>query len=102
MEETYANLLCLDAINQGKDRNPGFLQILHAFQVDIIGELYRYRYLMGDIDVTDVAVDTFYTQRIVQGPELADLFRVGIEATMYEEVQATHSYFARGCARASG
>jgi len=61
MEETYANLLLyLDAINQGKDRDPGFLQKLQAFSDGINGGLYRSRYLMGDIDVTDEEVDTFY------------------------------------------
>jgi hypothetical protein len=80
-----ANLLYLDAIRQGKDKDPGFQEELKAFSDGIIGGLYRARYLVGDIEVTPEEIDTFYTERVVPGTEMTGRLRTGIEATIRRE-----------------
>ena len=80
-----ANLLYLDAIKQGRDRDPQYQQELQAFSDGIIGGLYRARYLVGDIEVTPEEVDAFYAEQIVEGTESSDRLRAGIEATIRKD-----------------
>jgi parvulin-like peptidyl-prolyl isomerase len=80
-----ANLLYLDAIKQGRDRDPQYQQELQAFSDGIIGGLYRARYLIGDIEVTPEEVDAFYAEQIVAGTEMTDRLRTGIEATIRKD-----------------
>lgn len=80
-----ANLLYLDAVKQGKDRSPEYQQELQAFSDGIIGGLYRGKYLVGEIEVTPEEVDAFYKDQIVEGTEMTERLRTGIEATLYKE-----------------
>ena len=80
-----ANLLYLDAVKQGKDRDSQYQQELQAFSDGIIGGLYRARYLVGDIEVTAEEVDAFYAEQIAADTELTDRLRAGIEASIRKE-----------------
>ncbi len=80
-----ANLLYLDAVKQGKDRDPDYQQELQAFSDGIIGGLYRARVLVGDIEVSPEEVDAFYAEQIVEGTELTDRLRTGIEARIRKD-----------------
>ena len=80
-----ANLLYLDAIKQGRDRDPQYQQELQAFSDGIIGGLYRARYLVGDIEVTPEEVDAFYKDQIVEGTEMTERLRAGIEASIRKD-----------------
>ena len=80
-----ANLLYLDAIDQGKDKDPQYLKELQAFSDGILGGLYRAKYLVGEIVVTPEEVDRFYEAQIVEGTEMTDRLRTGIEATIRKD-----------------
>ena len=91
-----ANLLYLDAVKQGKDRDPQYQQELQAFSDGIIGGLYRARYLVGDIEVTPEEVDAFYKDQIVGGTEMTGRLGAGIEASnnrLPHPAEADESYF---------
>jgi len=80
-----ANLLYLDALKQGKDRDPQYQQEMRAFSDGIIGGLYRAKYLVGDIEVTPEEIDAFYKDQIVEGTEMTDRLRTGIEARIRKD-----------------
>jgi hypothetical protein len=80
-----ANLLYLDAIKQGRDRDPQYQQELQAFSDGIIGGLYRARYLVGDIEVTPEEVGAFYKDQIVAGTEMTERLRAAIEASIRKD-----------------
>lgn len=80
-----ANLLYLDALKKGKDRDPQYQQELQAFSDGIIGGLYRARYLVGEIDVTTEEIDAFYADQIVEGTEMTERLRTGIEARIRKD-----------------
>lgn len=80
-----ANLLYLDAVKQGKDGDPQYQQELQALSDGIIGGLYRARYLIGDIEVTPEEIDAFYKDQILEGTEMTDRLRAGIEASIRKD-----------------
>jgi len=77
-----ANLLYLDAVQKGVDQDPGYQQDVERFRAAILANLYRSKYLVGDIDVTDQDVQDYYQNNIVEGTELTDELKAGIEATI--------------------
>ena len=77
-----ANLLYLDALQQGVDQDPDYQQAVQQFRDSILANLYRSRYLVGEIEVTDQEIDDFYQNNIVAGTELTDEHRLGIEEDM--------------------
>jgi len=80
-----ANLLYLDAVKQGKDRSPKYQEELRTFSDGIIAGLYRARYLIGDIEVTPEEIDAFYKDQIVEGTEMTERLRAGIEASVRKD-----------------
>jgi parvulin-like peptidyl-prolyl isomerase len=80
-----ANLLYLDAIAQGKDQDPQYREELQAFSDGVVGGLYRAKYLVGEIVVAPEEVDRFYEEQIVEGTEMTDRLRTGIEATIRKD-----------------
>jgi len=80
-----ANLLYLDAIKRGRDRDPAYQKELQVFSDGIIGGLYRGKYLVGEIEVTPEEVDAFYKDQIMEGTEMTDRLRTGIEASIRKE-----------------
>ncbi len=80
-----ANLLYLDAVKQGKDQSPEYQEELRAFSDGIIGGLYRARYLIGDIDITPEEIEAFYKDQIVEGTEMTERLRAGIEASIRKD-----------------
>ena len=77
-----ANLLYLDALQQGVDQDPDYQQAVQQFRDSILANLYRSRYLVGEIEVTDQEIDDFYQNNIVAGTELTDEHRLGIVEDM--------------------
>jgi peptidyl-prolyl cis-trans isomerase C len=80
-----ANLLYLDALQQGLDQDPQYQQDMKGFRDGILANLYRSKYLIGDIDVTDQDVQDFYKNRIVDGTEFTDELKMGIKATIRKD-----------------
>lgn len=80
-----SNLLYLDAVKQGKDQDPRYQRDMKEFSDAILAGLYRDRYLVGEIEVTREEVDGFFDNRIVEGTEMTQRLRTGIEATIRKE-----------------
>jgi parvulin-like peptidyl-prolyl isomerase len=77
-----ANLLYLDALQEGVDQEPEYQQAVERFSDAILANLYRSKYLVGDIDVTDQEIEDFYQNNIIAGTEFTDELKTGIEATI--------------------
>lgn len=80
-----ANLLYLDAIQKGVDKEPEYQQTVESFRDAILANLYRSKYLVGEIKVSKQDIDDFYKSRIIDGTELSDELTAGIEATIRKE-----------------
>jgi parvulin-like peptidyl-prolyl isomerase len=80
-----ANLLYLDAVQQGVDQDPGYQQDIQRFRDAILVNLYRSKHLVGEIEVTDEDIQAFYNANISAETELTDELRAGIEATIRKQ-----------------
>ena len=80
-----ANLLYLDALKQGVDKDPEYQQAIARFRDSILANLYRSKHLVGEVEVTDQEIKDFYDVRIVEGTEFTEELRAGIEATIRKE-----------------
>ena len=76
------NLLYLDAKKQGIDQDPLYRQELKDFSDAIIGELYRRRHLIGEIEVASQEVDAFISENFTADTEVTERLRVSAEATI--------------------
>jgi len=85
-----ANLLYLDALRQGLDKDPTYRRGVKRFADGILSGLYIQRNLSGDISVTDEEVQTFYSKSMATGVELTDDVRAGIEATLRKRKLKEH------------
>jgi len=77
-----ANLIYLDALQKGVDQNPEYQQAMERFRDAILANLYRSKVLVGEIGVTEQDIDDFYKNSIVEGTELTEELKAGIEATI--------------------
>jgi peptidyl-prolyl cis-trans isomerase C len=77
-----ANLLYLDAVQKGVDQEPEYQQAIEGFRDAVLANLYRSKVLVGDIEVTEPDIEDFYNNNIIEGTELSDELRAGIEATI--------------------
>jgi hypothetical protein len=80
-----ANLLYLDALEKGVDKDPEYQQAMQYFSDGVLATLYRSKILVGDIEVSDEDIQTFYKESIVPGTELSEEVRLGIEATIRKD-----------------
>ena len=77
-----ANLLYLDALKQGMDKDPAYVRQLQDFTDGVLGSLYRQKYLIGEIEVTDAEVQDQFNRSNMAGTEMTDDQRLGIEASI--------------------
>jgi len=77
-----ANLLYLDALKKGVDKDPVYQQDIETFSDAILTSLYRKKILVGTIDVSDEEIQAFYKESIAPGTEFTDEVRTGIEASI--------------------
>lgn len=77
-----ANLIYLDALQKGIDQDPDYQQAVESFRDAILANLYRSKHLVGEIEVTEQDIDEYYKNNIVEGTELTDELKAGIEATI--------------------
>jgi len=77
-----ANLLYLDAMKQGVDKDPGYQRDLRDFSNGILAGLYQQKKVSDNIEVTEADIQEFYKNRVVPGTELTEEARAGIEATI--------------------
>jgi len=76
------NLLYLDAGKRGTDQDPVYQKDLETFSDAILGELYRRKFLVGDIEVTPEEVDAFIRANFTADAEITDRLRLSTEATI--------------------
>ena len=67
-----ANLLYLDGLKHGADKEPGYERDLQAFSDGVIAGLYRKQELRAELDVSDAEVDAYLKQANVSGTPGAD------------------------------
>jgi hypothetical protein len=80
-----ADLLYLDAIQSGLDKNPDYQQKVKNFSNDILASLYNEKVLKGELPVTEAEVKDFYKKNIAPGTELTDDVKLSIESTIRKQ-----------------
>ena len=77
-----ANLLYLDALKQGVDKDPGYQRAINRFSDAILAGLYRQRNQAGDIPVSEEEVQAYFKEHVAPDTELTDDLHLQIEATL--------------------
>ena len=77
-----ANLLYLDALKKGVDKDPGYTNDLQNFSNAVLASLYRKKVLVGELEVSEDEIQAFYKASIAPGTELTEEVRTGIEASI--------------------
>ena len=80
-----ANLLYLDALDKGVDRDPGYQRDVRRFGDAILGMLYRKQHLIGEVAVSEAEIQEFFDNRIAPGTEFTEEVRTAIEASIRKE-----------------
>jgi len=77
-----ANLLYLDALRQGLDKDPVYVRAMQSFSDGILGSQYHHRIVAADIPVTQEEIQAFFDKAMKPGTEMSDDLRTQIEATL--------------------
>ena len=80
-----ANLLYLDALEKGVDKDPGYQREVAQFRDAVLAKRYRSEHLIGEIVVTEQDVLDFYKTNISEETELNEELKAGIEATIRKQ-----------------
>jgi len=80
-----ANLLYLDALQHSMDKDPVYVHDMQVFSDGILAALYRQKYLIGEIEVTDAEVRDFFDKSVAPGTKMTDDIRLGIEAAIRKQ-----------------
>lgn len=80
-----ANLLYLDAKEQGTDRREPYTTDIRNFEDAVLATMYRQEVLIGDIPVSEAEVQDFYTTSIRPETELTDDVKLAIEAKLRQQ-----------------
>ena len=87
-----ANLIYLDALAKGTDKDPEYQRKMQRFTNAILADLYLRKKVVGDLDISDEEVQAYYDESIVAGTEMTNELRTMIEASIrkrnLEEKQA--------------
>ena len=77
-----ANLLYLDALEQGTDKDPAYRKAVGRFSDAILAGLYRQQAQGGEITVSDAEVQAYFKKNIAPKTEFNDDVRLQIESTL--------------------
>ena len=77
-----ANLLYLDALKQGVDKDPGYQKAINRFSDAILAGLYRQHNQAGDIPVSEEEVQAYFKEYVAPDTEMTDDLHLQIEATL--------------------
>ena len=80
-----ANLLYLDAVKQGLDKDPAYQRDLQRFSNSMLAHVYRQKYLRGANDVTEEEVRAYFDNNIVAGTEYSDEVKAPIKAMLRKQ-----------------
>jgi len=77
-----ANLLYLDARQQGVDQSPAYLQDIKRFEDAVLASLYREKKLYGDIQVSEEEIQEQFNSTEKAGEEMTEADRTAIGASL--------------------
>jgi len=77
-----ANLIYLDALEQGLDRDPIYRGMVERFSEAELASFYRQTVLARDLEISDDEVEAFYRRSNGPDAELSDDMRTAITATL--------------------
>lgn len=80
-----ANLLYLDALRKGVDKNPLYQADVARYAEGTLASLYKEKVLVGEIPVTEEEVQQFFDKNVKEGTELTDDAKLAIEASIRQE-----------------
>jgi len=79
------NLLYLDALKQGVDKDPDYQNDMEDFSDSILAALYRQRNLVGDIEVSDEEIQDYFKSNIMPGTEFTEEVSMAIGASIRKD-----------------
>jgi len=77
-----ANLLYLDALKQGLDKDPVYQRDIDGFQIAMLAGLYRRREMIGDVQVSKQEVQDAFNKSKKEGAELTPDVRHALESVI--------------------
>jgi peptidyl-prolyl cis-trans isomerase C len=80
-----ANLIYLDALKQGLDKDPAYQREIAQFSDGLLIALYRNQYLLNGTEVSDADVEAFYKKSGASDKELTDDARMALKATLRKQ-----------------
>ncbi|MDX2458317.1 MAG: peptidylprolyl isomerase [Gammaproteobacteria bacterium] len=96
-----ANLLYLDARRLGLDKDPAYVRAMQEFSDGMLGGQYYRNIMAGEIPVSEVEIQEFFTKTMKPGTEMSDDLHTQIEATirkrkLHERVAAQRAELRQG------
>ncbi len=79
------NLLYLDALARGLDKNPVFQSDLEHRTDSLLASMYRQKYLIGDIPVSDEEIRAFYQKNYTSETPFTQDLHMAIESLIRKE-----------------
>ena len=77
-----ANLIYLDALKQGLDKDPAYRREVERFDDAILAGLYRQEIVIGNVAVSDEEVRAYYARNLPHGGDLSSDIRADVSATI--------------------
>ena len=77
-----ANLLYLDALDKGLDKDPEYRNAMRRFENGILADLYYQQQLVGDVSVSEEEIQAYYKENIKEGTERTEELRTSTEAML--------------------
>jgi len=80
-----ANLIYLDALKQGMDKDPGYQRDMEQFSDAILAALYRNQVLQKAVVVSDAEVEALFKKSAAPGTKLTDDMRMALKSTLRKQ-----------------
>ena len=96
-----ANLLYLDALRLGLDKDPVYVRAMQSFTDGMLGSQYYRNIMAGDIPVSETEIQEFFNETMKSGTEMTDELHTQIEASLrkrklHERVAAQREELRKG------
>ena len=96
-----ANLLYLDALSKGVDKDPVYQRAMQSFSDGMLGSQYHQRIVAGDIPVSEEEIQAFFDKTMKPDTVMSDDLRLQIEATLrkrklHERIAAQRAELRQG------
>ena len=96
-----ANLLYLDALRQGLDKDPAYQRAMQSFSDGMLGSQYQRRFVAADIAVSDEEIQAFFDKVMRKDTKMTEDLRLQIESTLrkrklHERIAAQRAELRQG------